>query len=292
MNIIHGDCCSKLRSIPDASVQLLLTDPPYPGIPREYGTWNEEEWTDLMNAVMPEFRRVLTPTGSAIVILQPNSESAGRMRLWHLEFQATWGRKWNLVQDAYQWNHSQLPIGAATTRGLMRGSVKHCCWFGEPDCYRNQDAVLWGESEDAKRRKLADRAALAAGRPRKTKYTTPSAYRRKNDAARLDAARIQAASDRRGGVTPFNVIMAGNTSSAPGAAGTGHPSRTAPDLVRYWIRYLTKPGDTVLDPFAGSGTTLFVAHEEGRNVIGIEQNEKYVRDVREMLARTKTRKRA
>jgi 16S rRNA G966 N2-methylase RsmD len=38
----------------------------------------------------------------------------------------------------------------------------------------------------------------------------------------------------------------------------------------YYISHLSKPGDTVLDPFAGTGTTLIVAHRLGRNAIGIE----------------------
>ncbi len=284
LRILHGDCRELLPSFPNASVQLAFLDPPYPCLPKPYGIWTEEEWFDLMNAVMPELRRVLTPSGSAVIYLKPNSAKAGRMRLWLWEFLATWGRKWNLVQDAYVWNYSQLPFGGATQCGLMRGSVATCLWFGAPDCYRDQDAVLLPESDVSKYKRSARTPTW------KTQFTSPSASKRKTDTPRLDQKRAYAAAERRGGVTPFNLIPATNTTNAPGDAGTGHPARTADAVVRYWIRYLTKPGDLVLDPFAGGGGTLFVAAEEGRRAVGIEQKAEYVAGIRKRIAAAKVTK--
>jgi DNA modification methylase len=282
--IIHGDSCKKLASLANASVSLVLCDPPYPCVPKSYGVWTEEEWFDLMNAVVPECRRVLKPHGSMVVILQPNSAKAGRMRLWLYEFIATWGRKWNLVQDCYQWNFAALPFGAATTCGLMRSSVKHCVWFGSPDCYRDQGAVLQPESDRSKYRRSKMKPEWA------TSFTSASASRRNSDVPRLDSRRAYAAAERRGGVTPFNLIRAANTKNPED--GNTHPARTSEDVTRFWIRYLTKPGDVVLDPFAGSGTTLFVANEEGRSSIGIEQNAEYVKSVKKRMATLAEQKRA
>ena len=272
-HLIHADCRIALRQLRSRSVQFVFADPPYPGIDREYGVWVEEDWFDLMDEVVPQIRRVLVPNGSAVFFLKPNSESAGRMRLWVWEFLAKWGREWNVIQDVYAWNFAQLPFGAATTCGLMRGSVANCVWLGESGCYRNQDAVLWSESEVTKARKLSIRAN---GNRRKNGFTSPSASKRNTDRPRLDAARTYESVDRRGGVTPFNVIMASNTKNYD----DDHPARTPEDVVRFWIRYLTKPGDTVLDPFAGSGTTLRVAAEEGRKSIGIEKDAKYVKAIK------------
>ena len=47
----------------------------------------------------------------------------------------------------------------------------------------------------------------------------------------------------------------------------------------------TDPGDTVLDPFIGSGTTAFAALDKGRDVIGIEIHEPYYQDLRNRLER-------
>lgn len=281
--IITDDCLRILPTLPAASFECVICDPPFPCVPKTYGVWTEEEWFDLMNAVVPEVRRVLKPAGSAVFVLQPNSERAGRMRLWLWEFIATWGRKWGLVQDCYQWNFAQLPFGGATTCGLMRSSVKYCVWLGSHDCYRDQGAVLWAESEVSKFRRLEARA-------QKRHYTSPSASRRKTPTPRLDSVRTYAAAGRRGGVTPFNLIPAANTKNPPGEAGAGHPARTAPDVARFWVRYLTKPGDTVLDPFCGSGVIPAVAVEEGRRAVGIEIDPTYAAAARSLVGEAAKRK--
>ena len=78
--------------------------------------------------VVEQSRRVLKPSGSAVFILQPNSERVGRMRPWLWEFLAWTARRWNQVQDAWWWNTAALPLGGEI--GLMRPSLKTCVWLG------------------------------------------------------------------------------------------------------------------------------------------------------------------
>jgi len=66
-----------------------------------------------------------------------------------------------------------------------------------------------------------------------------------------------------------------------------HPTQKALKPLRTWIRYLTKPGDLVLDPFAGSGSTGIACILEGRNYILIEKNEKYARRAAKWLRETR-----
>jgi hypothetical protein len=68
--------------------------------------------------------------------------------------------------------------------------------------------------------------------------------------------------------------------------GTGntHPTVKPADLMRYLCRLVTPPGGTVLDPFAGSGSTLLAASREGFNAIGIEMNPEYVSIAKQRLA--------
>ena len=57
--------------------------------------------------------------------------------------------------------------------------------------------------------------------------------------------------------------------------GSGHPGEKPLGLIKKYIIATTKPGDIILDPFAGTGTTLRAAKDLGRKAIGIELNEKY-----------------
>ena len=68
-------------------------------------------------------------------------------------------------------------------------------------------------------------------------------------------------------------------------AGSKHPTVKPVALMRYLVRLVTPPGGTVLDPFAGSGTTLQAAVEEGFRVIGIEQDETYIGDIYKRMER-------
>lgn len=255
----HGDCLDVMATLDAGSVDAIVTDPPYAEISRDYGRLTESAWHTLMDGVVEQARRVLKPTGSAVFVLQANQARVGSMRPWLYEFVAKWARQWNVVQDAYWWNFSAPPtVHCHRTRGLMRPSVKLCVWLGAPDCYRNQDAVLWEPSEATKHADRADRAL--------TRLPSGQSMRR---------GRCCAASDERGGVTPFNLIPIANANSASSAGAHGHGAGTPLDLCRWWVRYLTPPGGLVLDPFTGSGTTGVACALEGMRFVGIEQVEEY-----------------
>lgn len=175
--ILWSDAVDYLKLLPDACVDSIVTDPPYPEIKRAYGTLSEIDWMTLMAKCVFEFRRVLKPTGSAAIILQPNSSSVGSMRLWLWRFMVFCGEYWNIVQDAYWWNFAQMPtVHSQRDNGLMRPSVKTVVWLGNPDCYRNQDAVLWSVS-DATR---AQEEAFRLYRPRRTRNLNGNGTRRLN----------------------------------------------------------------------------------------------------------------
>jgi site-specific DNA-methyltransferase (adenine-specific) len=64
----------------------------------------------------------------------------------------------------------------------------------------------------------------------------------------------------------------------------GHPAPFPVELARRCIRLSTWPGEVVLDPFAGTGTTLVAARQLGRRAIGIEASEAYCAQAVERLA--------
>ena len=69
---------------------------------------------------------------------------------------------------------------------------------------------------------------------------------------------------------PTNVVMMATESS-----NKEHSAVFPKELPTWFIKLFTKPGDTVLDPFLGSGTTLIASFHLDRNSVGIEIKEEY-----------------
>lgn len=252
-------CMNILPRLETASVDAFITDPPYPHVKRDYGTWTIEEWWELIvEGVVPQVRRILKPAGSAVFVLQPNSEKVGQMRGWLWEFMAWICREWNMVQDVYWWNHTSLPSGLAM-HGLLRSSLKSCVWAGAPDCYRNQEAVLWSESEESKARRFSNRADARAG------------LRLSPSGQTVNRQSMNEAIEYRGGVTPFNLLPFSNTSNRGQESSEGNSAGTPLKLADWWTRYICPPGGVICDPFLGSGTMGVAALQNGCSFIGIER---------------------
>jgi DNA modification methylase len=271
--LMLGDAVERMAEIPDGSVDAIIADPPYPEIDRPYGRMTEAEWWDMMMGVCAHARRVLTPKGSAVFILQPNSRKVGSMRGWLFEFQAWACREWNMVQDVHWWNTTALPLAGSNQFGLLRPSLKACVWLGPADCFRDQDEILLDES----RVNFANRLRGTFVDPERV-----SRRRTQTEGARDDNERMTTAVTRRGGTTPFNVLpIAGG---GPRNPSFGHGAATPNDLADWWTRYITRPGDTVLDPFAGSGTIPLAALNRGRKAIGIERDPGYFATMENRIA--------
>jgi site-specific DNA-methyltransferase (adenine-specific) len=252
--LILGDCREVLPTL--GKVDAVVTDPPYAEIDRDYGRLTEAEWHSLMDAVVPECRRVVSPDGSAVFILQPNSERVGRMRPWLFEFIAKWARDWNLVQDVWWWNFTSPPtVHAHEANGLMKPSVKACVWLGGEDCFRDQNAVLWKPSDAILATKLNDRA-----------------LERHPSGLTMRKGRVLEKVLERGGSAPFNLIPIANANSVTSGGADGHGAATPQPLCDWWVGYLSKEGQTVCDPFMGSGTVGVSSVNLGREFVGIEQD--------------------
>jgi DNA modification methylase len=272
VTLVEGEALDLLRALPSASIDSVVTDPPYPCIDREYGRWTEAEWFALMDPVVEECRRVLKPTGSAVFVLQPNSERVGRMRTWLWKFMAKWGDEWGQVQDVWWWNWCALPEAHAIQGRLTRPSLKACVWLGSPNCWRDQNAVL-----DAPSPRMLSRMRQAEREDLSGRLTYPSGQG-------MDMARACDAVKKRGGVSPFNVLAMHHGYGQRSAGAHGHGAGTPEKLARWWVRYITPPGGTVLDPFLGSGTTALAALAEGRLCVGSERFPKYAEIARRRIA--------
>ena len=70
----------------------------------------------------------------------------------------------------------------------------------------------------------------------------------------------------------------------------GHPSQKPIALINHIVRSSSRPGDLILDPFLGSGTTAESAQQNGRRWIGIEQNQTYIEIAKRRLEINHTKK--
>jgi site-specific DNA-methyltransferase (adenine-specific) len=80
-------------------------------------------------------------------------------------------------------------------------------------------------------------------------------------------------SEKEDGLQEFDKATRGNT----------HPTVKPIALMRYLVKMITPKGGIVLDPFAGSGSTLVAALEEGDNFVGIEREDEYIKIARKRI---------
>lgn len=203
--ILHGDCTRVLKQLPDAFVDLIVTDPPY-GV-----RYQDRFGRTVANDDDPN--RILGAFSDLYRVLKPNSVC--------ISFYG-----WGLVDDFFRaWRRAGFkPVG-------------HIVWVKD---YASRERFLRYRHESA--------YLLAKGQPR-----LPSAA--------LDD------------IQPW--VYSGNTD---------HPTQKAVRILTPLIETFSQPGQLVLDPFAGSGSTLVAAQITGRRYLGIELEGKYCAMMRERLA--------
>jgi len=79
-----------------------------------------------------------------------------------------------------------------------------------------------------------------------------------------------------GGASRFFYVAKADATERPRVNGTAHPTVKPLSLMRWLVRLVTPPGGTVLEPFAGSGTTVEACIVEGFDCIAIEKGDEYL----------------
>lgn len=88
-----------------------------------------------------------------------------------------------------------------------------------------------------------------------------------------------------GGASRFFYVPKAGSAERPRDGNTAHPTVKPLDLMRYLVRLVTPPNGRILDPFAGSGTTLEAAIIEGFHATGVEQDPTYLPLIRQRLTK-------
>jgi site-specific DNA-methyltransferase (adenine-specific) len=252
--LLTGDCLRLLATLPEGCVDLAFADPPF-NIGYEYDVYNDRQakpdylgWTEQWLAAV---RRVLKPTGSFFVAIGDEYAAETKVRLDALRLTL---RNWIV------WHYT---FGVHCTRKFTRSHAHIFYYVVNPKRFTfNADAV---RVPSARQTTYADRRANPLGRvPDDTWVLRPQE----------DARLFPAHSD-----TWYVSRVCGTFKER-----TGHPCQMPEALLERIIRAASNPGDLVLDPFAGSCTTLVAAKRLGRRWLGIELSPEYSEAGRARLA--------
>ena len=284
----HGDALDVARTLPDGMARTIVTSPPYFGL-RDYGEDGQigaessvNEYVARMVELFRELRRVLTDdgtlwlnlgdsyAGSASGYREGSARADGQVRgdghsrrnrngtpacgvpaknllgiPWRVAF-ALQDDGWILRSDII-W-HKPNPMPESVTDRPTKAHEYLFLFAKSPRYYYDADAI---------------REPFALGHA--TSGGGGKAVADRNDGGKTQVSQHDARNKRtvwEVGTVPF-----------PGSHFAVYP----PELIRPCIRAGSQPGDVVLDPFSGSGTTGAVATFEGRKYIGIDLNRDYLR---------------
>ena len=283
--IILGDCIEGMRTLPDASVHCCVTSPPYWN-QRDYGHDGQiglestpEAYVARMVEVFREVRRVLRWDGCCWINLG-DTYSSGKQLVgipWRVAF-ALQADGWLLRHDIIWQKTAPMPESVTDRCTKAHEYVfllaKSERYYYDAEAVKEENAEAYRVPRQIIRRSVCKTPIEpATGNPMRTQ----AAYHEPGKDAGLYSGKGR---NRRS-------VWTISTKPYSGA----HFAVMPPDLVEPCIKAGCPEGGTVLDPFAGSGTTLAVAAEQGRNAIGCELNPEYIalakkriREARESVA--------
>lgn len=253
--IFLGDCAKVLRTFEENSVDLIFTSPPYADRRKHtYGGVKPEDYVEWFLPISAELLRVLKPTGTFILNIKEKAEN-GERSIYVLELILALRKQGWFWTEEFIWHKRNSYPGKWSNR--FRDAWERCLQFNKDRKFHMyQDAVKVPVGDWAKTRlkNLSDTDKIRDNAKNRSGFG-------KNVSNWLE----------RETVYPTNVLHLATE------CNNKNHSAAFPDALPEWfIKLFTKESDMVLDPFAGSGTTLRVAQSLHRNSIGIEILPEYV----------------
>jgi len=268
-----GDSLELLNKLESNSIDLVMTSPPF-ALQREksYGNVEQETYVNWLFAFCEKVYRVLAPQGSFVLDLGGAYQSKRPVRSlynYRILIKLCDELDFRLAEEFFWYNPSKLPspIEWVNKRKIRaKDAINTIWWLSKTDNPKaNVSNVLVPYSERMK--KLLDNPE---------KFYQPKERPSGHDISKAFA-------NNNGGAIPSNLLQIPNTESGSRyiqlcktANIPAHPARFPQKLPQFFINFLTEPGDTVLDFFAGSNTTGAVAESLQRHWIAFEQNRSYL----------------
>ncbi len=254
-HILEGDCLTILPLLPDASVDLIVTSPPYADQRKNtYGGIHADHYVEWFLPIGAELQRVLKPTGSFILNIKERVV-AGERHTYVLELIIALRQQGWLWTEEYMWHKRNCYPGKWPNR--FRDAWERCLHFTKAKQFAMyQDAVM-----------------VPMGDWRKSRLRNLSATDQRRDNSKVESGFGKNISNWVGRemAYPTNVIHL-----ATECGNRNHSAAFPEELPEWFINLFTQPGDVVLDPFMGSGTTAVAARRLGRLYVGIDTNAEYI----------------
>lgn len=240
MAMFHqGDCLDFMKSMPDESVHLTVTSPPY-NLGKKYEKRGDfEEYLAWQGAVIDECVRLLSPRGS-ICWQVGNYVSNGAIVPLDIALYPAFAKHGLKLRNRIIW-HFEHGLHCSKR---MSGRHETILWFTKTDDYTfNLDPIRVPQKYPGKRHFKGPKAGQLSGNPL--------------------------------GKNPGDVWIIPNVKNNH-VEKTNHPCQFPVELVERLMLSLTKPGDLVFDPFAGVGTSVAAAVRNQRRGCGVEKMPDYV----------------
>ena len=289
--IICGDARA-MSAVPDASVQLVITSPPY-NVAKDYSDHDDDltldQYVSLLNAVWQECYRVLVP-GGRLCVNVANTDRKPYLSLVSLideqlrTSEQAWLHRGHIIWD------KGASAGISTAWGsFSRASnptlrdVHEYITVWSKDQFKLEGSVETGVTGNqfvAWTRSIWRPEELLPELEKKIADKLADARKRDKDDAWIAESIARAVWGQT--AVPGETVWEMNTESA-----VDHPAPFPVELPRRVIALYTQPGDVVLDPFMGSGTTALAAVQSGRQYVGYELSAEYCALAEERLAEQK-----
>lgn len=261
-NLYLGDSKEVIKNIPDNSVDLIFTSPPYADQRKStYGGVHPDKYVEWFLPISIELLRVLKPTGTFVLNIK-EKVTEGERSTYVMELILAMRQQGWLWTEEFIWHKKNSYPGKWPNR--FRDSWERLLQFNKDKkftMYQDEVMVPMGDWAKSRLRKLSDTD-------------------KKRDNSKVGSGFGKNISNwiNRDKAYPSNVLHL-----ATECGNKKHSAAFPEELPEWFIKLFTKQGDTILDPFMGSGTTNIVAQRMKRNSIGIEIIEEYYDMVREQI---------